>query len=73
MKYLDGIKIDLRLNFEESTVERKIYQLIHEYDLSYTQVKNIFDVVDNKLLYHIQNTEISKSKRPLDLTRGQEN
>lgn len=73
MKYLDGIKIDLRLNLEESTVERKIYQLIHEYDLSYTQVKNIFDVVDNKLLYHIQNTEISKSKRPLDLTRGQEN
>ena len=73
MKYLDGIKIDLRLNFEESTVERKIYQLIHEYDLSYTQVKNIFDVVGNKLLYHIQNTEISKSKRPLDLTRGQEN
>lgn len=73
MEELQELRLDLRLNLEEGAVERKIYQLIHEYDLSYTQVKNIFDVVDNKLLYHIQNTEISKGKRPLDLTRGQDN
>ncbi|BGE82842.1 hypothetical protein [Staphylococcus petrasii] len=64
--------IGLELNLEESAVERKIYQLIHEYGLTYKQVKNIFGVVDSKLLYHIKNTEISKNKRPLDLTRGQE-
>ncbi|HGO2866423.1 TPA: hypothetical protein ACK0UB_002148 [Staphylococcus aureus] len=62
-----------RLNLSESTVERKIYQLIHDYDLSYNQVKLIFEVIDEKLIDHIQNTEISKSKRPLDLTRGQKN
>ncbi|WP_145437712.1 hypothetical protein [Staphylococcus haemolyticus] len=62
----------LEINLEESAVERKIYQLIHEYGLTYKQVKNIFGVVDSKLLHHIKNTEISKNKRPLDLTRGQE-
>ncbi|MBH4765570.1 hypothetical protein I6D59_11220 [Staphylococcus aureus] len=56
-----------------STVERKIYQLIHEYGLSYNQVKQIFKVFDDKLMDHIQNAEISKSKKPLDLTRVQEN
>ncbi|HFO1658002.1 TPA: hypothetical protein ACHH9A_002424 [Staphylococcus aureus] len=58
------------LSLSESTVEREIYQLIHEYGLSYKQVKLIFEVVDAKLIHHIQNTEISKSKKPLDLTRG---
>ncbi|HDP1995947.1 TPA: hypothetical protein ACRVOW_002475 [Staphylococcus aureus] len=62
-----------RLNLSESTVERKIYQLIHDYDLSYSQVKLIFEVVDEKLMDHIQNAEISKGKKPLDLTRGREN
>ncbi|HDA1766584.1 hypothetical protein I6D83_08995 [Staphylococcus aureus] len=62
-----------KMSLSESTVERKIYQLIHDYDLSYNQVKLIFEVVDEKLIDHIQNTEISKSKKPLDLTRGQEN
>ncbi|HCW3602392.1 TPA: hypothetical protein OXJ23_000877 [Staphylococcus aureus] len=58
------------LSLSESTVERKIYQLIHEYGLSYKQVKLIFEVVDAKLMHHIKNTEISKNKKPLDLTRG---
>ncbi|UXV31720.1 hypothetical protein [Mammaliicoccus sciuri] len=63
---------ETKLNLEESAVERKVYQLIHEYGLSYTQVKRVLHVIDIKLLHHIQNTEISKGKRPLDLTRGQE-
>lgn len=62
-----------KLNLEECAFERKIYQLIHEYNLSYEQVKKVFILVDDKLLKHIKNTDISKGKRPLDLTRGQEN
>ncbi|MFV5937944.1 hypothetical protein ACLIJS_07660 [Mammaliicoccus sciuri] len=61
-----------KLNLEESIVERKIYHLIHEYGLSYAQVKRVLHLIDTKLLHHIQNTEISKEKRPLNLTRGQE-
>lgn len=64
---------DIKLDLAEGATERKIYQLIHEYELSYKQVKRVFDVVDNKLSNYIQNTEISKNKRPLDLTRGQKN
>ncbi|MEB8306631.1 P22AR C-terminal domain-containing protein [Staphylococcus xylosus] len=62
-----------KLDLAEGAVERKIYQLIHEYDLNYKQVRRVLEVVDDKLLRHIQNTVISKSKKPLDLTRGQEN
>ncbi|UXR86212.1 hypothetical protein PYH66_13720 (plasmid) [Staphylococcus delphini] len=58
------------LDLAEGAVERQIYQLIHEYNLSYKQVIRIFEEVSSKLLHHIQNTEISKAKRPLDLTRG---
>ena len=61
----------LKLDLAEGVVERKIYKLIHEYNLSYKQVKRVFKVVDNKLSDYIQNTEISREKRPLDLTRGQ--
>ncbi|PCF84631.1 hypothetical protein [Staphylococcus intermedius] len=64
---------DIKLDLAEGATERKIYQLIHEYELSYKQVKRVFDVVDNKLSNYIQNTEISKNKRPLDLTRGRKN
>ncbi|QUM70300.1 hypothetical protein IPU22_05150 [Staphylococcus delphini] len=64
---------DIKLDLTEGAVERKIYQLIHEYGLSYKQVKRVFDVVDNKLSNYIQNTEISKNKSPLDLTRGRKN
>ncbi|MBA8761752.1 hypothetical protein [Staphylococcus coagulans] len=64
---------DIKLDLAEGAAERKIYQLIHEYELSYKQVKRVFDVVDNKLSNYIQNTEISKNKRPLDLTRGRKN
>jgi len=63
---------ELKLNLEESAVERKIYQLIHEYGLSYEQFKKVFLLVDRRIVHHIQNTEISKEKRPLDLTRGHE-
>ncbi|NJH82151.1 hypothetical protein BUZ57_08185 [Staphylococcus hyicus] len=62
----------LNLGLTEGAVERKIYQLIHEYGLSYKEVKRVFEVVDRKLSNYIQNTEISKGKRPLDLTRGRE-
>lgn len=64
---------ELKLSLEEAAFERKVYQLIHEYSLSYEQVKKVFILVDDKLLNHIKNTDISKGKRPLDLTRGQEN
>ncbi|MEJ7540362.1 hypothetical protein [Staphylococcus intermedius] len=64
---------DIKLDLAEGATERKIYQLIHEYELSYKQVKRVFDVVDNKLSNYIQNTEISKNKSPLDLTRGRKN
>ncbi|WP_412521282.1 hypothetical protein [Staphylococcus simulans] len=64
---------DSKLSLEEAAFERKVYQLIHEYSLSYEQVRNVFDLIDTKLLKHIKNTEISKGKRPLDLTRGREN
>ncbi|PCF79266.1 MULTISPECIES: hypothetical protein [Staphylococcus intermedius group] len=64
---------DIKLDLAEGATERKIYQLIHEYELSYKQVKRVFDVVDNKLSNYIQNKEISKNKRPLDLTRGRKN
>lgn len=72
MEELQVFSEDSKLKFEEGIFERKIYLLIHEYGLSYKQVKKTFDVIDNKLLKHIQSTEISKDKRPLDLTRGQE-
>ncbi|QUM67844.1 hypothetical protein [Staphylococcus delphini] len=62
----------LNLSLTEGAVERKIYQLIHEYGLSYKEVKRVFKVIDSKLSNYIQSTEISKGKRPLDLTRGQE-
>lgn len=62
----------LNLGLKEGAVERKIYQLIHEYGLSYKEVKRVFEVIDSKLSNYIQSTEISKGKRPLDLTRGQE-
>ncbi|MEJ7508553.1 hypothetical protein ACUW90_001908 [Staphylococcus simulans] len=70
---IKGLEVDLKLNLEEGAFERKVYQLIHEYNLSYEQVRNVFDLIDTKLLKHIKNTEISKGKRPLDLTRGREN
>ncbi len=54
-----------KLDLAEGAVERKIYQLIHEYDLSYKQVRRVLEVVDDKLLKYIQNTEISKNKNPL--------
>ncbi|HGO2798732.1 TPA: hypothetical protein ACK0TX_001090 [Staphylococcus aureus] len=73
MQRIKGLDANLKLDLKESAVERKIYQLIHEYNLSYIQVKQIFKVVDDKLMDHIQNAEISKGKKPLDLTRGQEN
>lgn len=58
-------------SLEESAIERKIYQLIYEYDLSYTQMKKVFEVIDNKLEYHLQNRVFSPNKKPFDLTRGQ--
>ncbi|HHX0170552.1 TPA: hypothetical protein ACU3NT_001428 [Staphylococcus aureus] len=73
MQRIKGLDANLKLDLKESAVELKIYQLIHEYNLSYNQVKLIFEVVDEKLMDHIQNAEISKGKKPLDLTRGQEN
>lgn len=74
MKHIDlDFDIQPNLDLAEGAIERKIYQLIHEYDLSYKQVRRVLEVIDNKLVNHLQNTEISKGKRPLDLTRGQEN
>ena len=52
-----------KLSLEEAAFERKIYQLIHEYNLSYEQVKKVFILVDDKLLNHIKNADISKGKR----------
>ncbi|HGN7149853.1 TPA: hypothetical protein ACKW4F_002150 [Staphylococcus aureus] len=48
-----------------STVERKIYQLIHEYGLSYNQVKQIFKVVDDKLMDTFKTQRFQKVKKPL--------
>ncbi|OEK70159.1 hypothetical protein AST01_04320 [Staphylococcus equorum] len=74
-KKLDDLGLDdnFKLNLEEGAVERKIYKLIHEYKLSYLQVKKLFEVVDTKLEFHMKNVELSPNKKPLDLTRGQDN
>lgn len=33
-----------KLSLEEGAFERKVYQLIHEYSLSYERVRNVLDL-----------------------------